>query len=204
MLAQGGDITANPGVALGTWHGAKAAGNLDADFHHPKGALRFVVGKGQLQFRQEGEDTTILAFQPIQQVLFFGLLGALLGALLRSDGVSSSAGAQDLPVALMPVVQLRFTQRRITSFSFLGAPEHLQEQIVKVLGPLLLMLLEEENQFPQQVTFAEGMAAILEAQIAGEEVMHQPAAEPGDDADRLNGVFAAGQLDAEKRQQRRA
>ena len=52
---------------------------------------------------------------------------------------------------------------------------------MQVFGPRLLMLLEEEDQLAQEVAFAEGVQAVLEAQIAGEEVMHQPTGELGDD-----------------------
>jgi len=80
--------------------------------------------------------------------------------------------------------------------------EHLQKELVQVFGPRLLMLLEEEDQFAQQVTFTERVQAILEAQIAGEEVMHEPTLEPGEDTDGLNGLLTAFEMDGEEGQQR--
>jgi hypothetical protein len=68
----------------------------------------------------------------------------------------------------------------------------------------LLVLFEEEDQFAHQVAFAESVKAVPKAQIAGEEVMHQPAREFGDDAQGLDGRFASAQMDSEKRQQGRA
>ena len=54
-----------------------------------------------------------------------------------------------------------------------------------------MMFFEQEQQFAQQVTFAEGVQAILKTQVAGEEIMHQPTGEPGNDTGGLDGFFAA-------------
>ena len=62
------------------------------------------------------------------------------------------------------------------------------------------MLLEEEDQLAQQVTFAEGVQAVLEAQIAREEVMPQPAVELGDDPNGLDGRLAAVAMDGKEGQ----
>ena len=70
--------------------------------------------------------------------------------------------------------------------------------------PPLVMLFEEEDQFAQQVTFTEGVLAVLETQIAGEEVMHEPTGELGEDPDGLNGLVTAFEMDGEEGQQRRA
>ena len=43
VFAQGGDLTANAGMAAGPSQSAEAAGNLEADFHHAKSALGLVV-----------------------------------------------------------------------------------------------------------------------------------------------------------------
>jgi hypothetical protein len=73
---------------------------------------------------------------------------------------------------------------------------------VKIARPGLAMLFEKEDQFAQQVTFAEGMKAVLKAQIAGQKVTHQPPRELGNDAGSLDGVLAARPMDRKKRQQR--
>src|SRR5919109_4545397 len=66
VLAYGRNITADASVATGADQRAEAAGNLHPYFHHPQGALPFVVGKGQLPLGQEGQDALIVAFQSIQ------------------------------------------------------------------------------------------------------------------------------------------
>ena len=75
---------------------------------------------------------------------------------------------------------------------------------MQVFGPRLLMLLEEEDQLAQEVAFAEGVQAVLETQIAGEEVMHQPAVELGDDPNGVDGLLAAVAMDGKEGQQGRA
>ena len=92
----------------------------------------------------------------------------------------------------------------VPGFSVLDALEHVQEQVVQIARPGLPMLFEKEDQFAQQMTLAEGMQAVLKAQVAGQEVMHQPTRESGNDPGRLDGVLAARDMDREKRQQRRA
>ena len=52
--------------------------------------------------------------------------------------------------------------------------------------------------------FKEGVKAVLEPQIAGEEIMHEPPRKVGDDPDSLDGVLASVQMDGEKRQHGRA
>ena len=54
------------------------------------------------------------------------------------------------------------------------------------------------------MAFAEGVQAVLETQIAGEEVMHQPAVELGDDPNGLDGLLAAVAMDGKEGQQGRA
>ena len=66
------------------------------------------------------------------------------------------------------------------------------------------MLFEEENQFAQQMAFAEGVQAVVETQIAGEEVMHQPPRELWNDPNGLDSLLAAMRMDGEKRQEGRA
>ena len=48
------------------------------------------------------------------------------------------------------------------------------------------------------------MKAIVESQIAGKEISHQPALEFGNDADGFDRLFASPQMDREKREQGRA
>lgn len=104
----------------------------------------------------------------------------------------------------MPLVQLLWIEGGLSGLSFLGARAHLQEQIVKIFGPGLMVLFEEKDQFAQPVAFAKGVEAILKTQGAGKEVMHQPAGELGDDADGFEGLSATEKLDAEKRPHGRA
>ena len=69
-------------------------------------------------------------------------------------------------------------------------------------GPLLAMLFEEEDQLPQQMALAESVQAFAEIEVTGEEVVHQPTGELGNNPDSLNGDGAAFDLDAEEGQQR--
>src|ERR1039458_3600683 len=93
VFAQGRDITEDSSVTAGALQGAKTAGNLHSDFHHAEGPFGFVVGKGQSPIPQEGQNAILAARQPIQQVLFFGLLRALFSRLLRSERVGLAASA---------------------------------------------------------------------------------------------------------------
>ena len=66
VLAQSRDVAANASVATRAFQSAKAAGNLHPDFDPAQRALGFVVGKGQSQVPQEGENARIAALKPIQ------------------------------------------------------------------------------------------------------------------------------------------
>jgi hypothetical protein len=93
VLAQGRDVTADASVATGAFQSAKAAGNLQPDFYHAEVSLGFVVGKGPSQVPQKGENAILTALEPIQPVLFFGLLRALFSRWLRDDWVGLAASA---------------------------------------------------------------------------------------------------------------
>ena len=200
MFAESGDVASNAGVATRAVEGAKATGDFDSDLHHAESPFGFVVCEGQLQCPQESKDGLLVALQTIQQVLSFGLFGAFHGALLRREGIGLAARPQDAPVLLLPAAILPLGRGRIPGFEGSDGLEHFQEEIVEVFGPRLVMLLEEEDQFAQQVTFTEGVLAVLETQIAGEEVMHEPTGELGEDADGFNGLFAAVEMDGEEGQ----
>jgi hypothetical protein len=43
---------------------------------------------------------------------------------------------------------------------------HVEEQIVQIARPGLMMLFEEKNQFAQEVALAESMQTVLETQSA--------------------------------------
>jgi len=204
VFAESGDVAANAGVATSALEGAKATGDFDSDLHHAESPFGFVVGKWQLQGPQESENGLLVALQTIQQVLSFGLFAAFQGSLLRREGIGPAAGPQDLPVLLLPAAILPLGRGRIPGFEGSNRPEHFQEEIVQVVGPRLVMFLEEEDQFAQQVAFAEGVLTVLETQIAGEEVVHEPAGEPGEDPDGLNGLVTAFEMEGEEGQQRRA
>lgn len=49
-----------------------------------------------------------------------------------------------------------------------------------------------------------GMQAIVEGEVAGEEVSHQPVGIPGNDPDGFNGLLAARPVHGKERQERRA
>jgi hypothetical protein len=112
--------------------------------------------------------------------------------------------AQEFPILVAPTLILLFGHRRIARFSLLDTEMQVQEQVVQIAGPGLPMLFEKENQFAQQMTLAEGMQAVLKAQVAGQEVMHQPTRKSWNDPGRLDGVLAAREVDREERQQGRA
>ena len=191
-------------MAAGAVQGAKAAGDLNPGFHETEVALGFVVSEWQLPGPQEGEDEIVIGLEAIQEVLLLGLFAALARHLLGAQRVDLASGSQDLVVAFLPSPIFGLAHGRRAGPLFLDIAEHLQEQVVKVFGPGLMVLFEDENQLPHQMAFAEGMEAVFKAQIAGEKVMHQPAGELGDDADGVDGLFAAARLDAEEGQQGRA
>jgi len=131
------------------------------------------------------------------------LFAAFHGPLLRPEGIGPAARPKNASVLLLPAAILPLGGGRIPGFEGSDGLEHLQKELVQVFGPRLLMLLEEEDQFAQQVTFTEGVQAIVEPQIAGEEVMHEPTLEPGEDTDGFNGLLTAFEMDGEEGQQRR-
>ena len=204
VFAESGDVAADAGVATSAFERAKAAGDLDPDFHHAEGPFGFIVGEGQVRLPQEGEDAILVTIQAIQQVLCLGLFEAFPGSLLGRDGVGPAACPQDIPVLPLPAAKLLFRRGRISGFEGPDPFEHFQEQIMKVFSPRLLMLFEEEDQFAQQVAFAEGVQTVVESQIAGEKVMHQPTGELGNDPNGLDGFLAAVEMDGKERQQGRA
>ena len=204
MFADSGDVASNASMALSALQGAKTTGDLDSDLHHAERPFGFVVRKGQFQCPQESKNGIFVALQTIQQVLSFGLLATFHGPLLRREGIGPAARSQDAPVFLLPAAILPSCRGPIPGFEGLNGLEHFQKEIVQVFGPGLMMLLEEKDQFAQQVAFAERVLAVLETQIAGEEVMHEPAGELGDDADGFNGLLATFDMDGEEGQQRRA
>ncbi len=118
--------------------------------------------------------------------------------------IELASGSQELAVASLPALIFGLVHGRSAGLLCLDEAEHLQEQVIQVLGPALVVLFEDENQLPHQMAFAEGMEAVFKAQIAGEEVMHQPAGKLGNDADGVDGRFAAALLDAKEGQQGRA
>ena len=204
MFADSGDVASNASVATSAVEGAKTAGDFDANLHHAESPFGFIVRKGQLQCPQEGKNGLFVALQTIQQVLSFGLLAAFHGPLLRREGIGPAARPQDAPVLLLPAAILPSYRGPIPGFEGSNGLKHFQEEIVQVFGPRLVMLLEEKDQFAQQVAFTERVLAVLETQIAGEEVMHEPTGELGEDADGFNGLFAAFEMNGEEGQQRRA
>ena len=204
VFADRGDVAADASVATSTVEGAKATGDLDADLHHAESTFGFVVGKGQFQCPQECKDSLFVALQTIQQALRFGLFAALHGPLLRREGIGLAARAQEAAVLLLPAAILPLGRGRIPGFEGANGLEHLQEEIVQIIGPRLVVLLEEEDQFAQQVAFTERVLAVLETQIAGEKVMHEPTGELGEDADVLHGLLTAFEMDGEEGQQWRA
>ena len=161
MFAQSGDVASNASVATSAVEGAKTAGDFDADLHHAESPFGFVVGKGQLQCPQESQNGLFVAFQTIQQVLSFGLFAAFAGPLLRREGIGLAARPQEAPVLLLPAAILPLSRGRIPGFESSDGLEHLQKEIVQVLGPPLVMLLEEEDQFAQQVALAEGVKTVF-------------------------------------------
>jgi hypothetical protein len=85
-------------VATSAIQSAKATGDFQPYFHHTEGTFGFVVCKGQVRFPKESQNAIVESLQPIQQVLGFGLLGALFGALLRRKGIGSAASLKDFPI----------------------------------------------------------------------------------------------------------
>lgn len=127
MFADSGDIASNADVAACAFESAEAAGDLQAGLDHPKGALGFIIGERQVPLPQEGENAVLVAFEPIQQVLFFGLFWALACELCRRKRVGLSARLEDVPVSALPRFELLLRQGRVTGLSILDELEHLQE-----------------------------------------------------------------------------
>jgi hypothetical protein len=154
-------------MAAGAVQGAKAAGDLNPGFHETEVALGFVVSEWHLPGPQEGEDEIVIGLEAIQEVLLLGLFAALARHLPGGQRVDLASGSQELEVAFLSSLIFGLAHGRRAGPLFLDTAEHLQEQVVKVFGPGLMVLFADENQLPHQMAFAEGREAVFKAQLAG-------------------------------------
>ena len=162
VFAQGGNIGSNHDEGARPVEGSEAAGNFLLDLDHAQVLLGKVVGKGDAEVGEEGEDVVRMVLKAVEQVLGLGLLWASTPFLLgsRRFRIGPAALRDQGIIALPPGRELRGAQARGSFGLLLGDQAvHVQEQVVELAGPGLIELVEEEGQLAEQVCAAESVFA---------------------------------------------
>ena len=104
---------------------------------------------------------------------------------------------EDGAVAFLHRCVLAGGQRLVVAFADLVAGA--EEQALHAPRPGIVMGVDDEGEFAQQMRAAQGMAAVVVAQIRGPAVVDRDAPVSGNDADRLDGLAAALGVEAFER-----
>ena len=152
----------------------------------PRGAwlaLGTIVGEGDVGVFGEAQHGDFVLVHPLPQIVGIGLGHfAALAVLARWDGWKLSRPlGEDGAVAFLQRLVLARGQRLVVAFRDLmtGA----KEQPLHALGPRVIMGVDDEGEFAQQMCPAQGVVAVRVAQIRGPAVVHRHTGVAREDAD---------------------
>src|SRR6266480_5676812 len=190
LLAHGGQVTAEATKDRRSARGAKTARNLLLDLHHPYILFRQIIIERHDELMHEPQDQGLIHAQAMQQIAhiispqwtsctFFSLQRRISrDPLLHQTQVAlfvllTHGPRQDSFALRTSQVDLRFD---------------LQEQVFYILGPLLLIVLSDEGEFPEVMDIAERVDTSV-LQIAGPTIMNADPLEMRQNPDRIGGLF---------------
>ena len=194
VLPGRGDIAADAAEVHEGVKVAEGAGDLLAQLHHSQITLREIVVERDREVAHEGEDAVVVVPESVEQVAGFALLAAAptLGAGQRfRERVLGIAGFHDPPIALVESVEVLCRQggeARVAG----GIDRRLdrQQMVDHRLGPLLALLLPQEDQFAQEVRVTESVVAVV-LEVGVPEVVDGAAPEVGQDVGGVHGFAPA-------------
>jgi hypothetical protein len=100
LLLHGGQITAQRTKDGGAFDGAKAAGNLLAQFHHAQIGFSLIVGQRHLKVGHETQDEVLMLLQAEEKIEDIAFLdGSALAFAFRWRGIGGQAEVYQLPIA---------------------------------------------------------------------------------------------------------
>lgn len=150
MFARSGQVASDPSKAVCPSQGAEAPGYFLAYFDHTDVLLGLVIGEGNAQIMQEGEDPGLMLIQAVQQILRFGLFRSpAFGQWVRRRGnrIGVLAFGHQCSKACEPGGFLGRGQLRGPRFLGVGKGGHVAEQGAHGTCPALVVLFEQEFEF---------------------------------------------------------
>src|SRR6266487_350176 len=175
LLLHRGKITTDVAKSAGPRRTAKGPRNLLLHFGPPQITLGLVVGKRNPQIVKQSEYLISTQEQGIQQILGLALPGATFA---RSGGrggwwrLSSIASRQNLEIAGDPVVALDGgNSRQVTQTPLLARIMQIEQKVLHLGGPLLLLLLSDSCTIAHQMSATDAVSAPIGI-IARQSVVH--------------------------------
>src|SRR6266487_3743956 len=175
LLLHRGKITTDVAKSAGPRRTAKGPRNLLLHFGPPQITLGLVVGKRNPQIVKQSEYLISTQEQGIQQILGLALPGATFA---RSGGrggwwrLSSIASRQNLEIAGDPVVALDGgNSRQVTQTPLLAPIMQIEQKVLHLGGPLLLLLLSDSCTIAHQMSATDAVSAPIGI-IARQSVVH--------------------------------
>src|SRR5215472_15556535 len=164
LLAHRREIAADTAEGHCTSRGAETAGDLLLHLHHAQIALREAIVERHGEAVQEQQHGLLVRGQAIEQITSRRLLASplLAGLWCRIRQVGLIALGQQSCIASFPVGHLQRMQEASTLGSCLrDGGFHIQQQLVHLSGPGLLLLFVQEGQLPQMMHVTERMLASI-------------------------------------------
>src|SRR6266516_2336186 len=203
LLLHGSKITADAAKSGGTSRTAKGARNLLLHFRHPQVALRLVVGKRNPQVVEDGQDLLGSCEQGIQQILGLAVFvppWSLPRCSTGRRGLGGVASSQDLEEASHPLITLDGGHRANTGQApLLASRMQIQQEVVHLCGPPLLVLLGHPRTIAQEVRSTEAVGTVRGI-IACPPVVDAAPSKTPPDADLFHGLCATRRMPREMRQ----
>ena len=133
---------------------AERAGDLLSQLHHPQIPFGLVVVEGHGEVAHEGKDAVVVVAEAVEQIAGLALLASTspFRTMYRSDRILRVAGLDDPLVTLEEPILVCW--RQCAQAGRAGRFDGLldaQQVIDHLLGPLLILLLPQEDEFAQQM-----------------------------------------------------
>ncbi len=197
LFAQRRQVSAKAAKDLGSSGRAEAARHLLLHFEHANVTLGLGIVERHAQILQEGQRRLLVQTKTIEQIarrrLFASTFFRHRCGRLRRIGLIASL--QHGLIACLPVSDFHGVERYAPLGSCLVAGVfHREQQLAHLVGPCLLLLFIEKEQFAQMVDMAQGMLARVEP-VAAKAIMQASAAKVGQDVDGVEGGLAAFGVD---------